>query len=250
VYVRGAILPGFKVKAGGDIIAFEEVDGLELIAGGSVVLNGGIFGKHHCQIIAQGNVKAKFLNDCVVHCGGDLTVEDLIARCSVVCEGTVKAGQQGGKGQVYGGHLIATKGLRAKILGCLTEVSTLIEISTSPKLRSRHQELLKETKLAKDKLGDLQKTMNYLKRQPNHRQDPRLDQITEAMFLIMEQIEEFRAEAAQLTERLNAGELGGIAANEVYPGVALQIGDQRKQITSLVKSFRFEPAPEEKAVDA
>jgi len=245
VYVRGPILPGFKVKAGGDIVAFEEVDGLELIAGGSVVLKGGIFGKHHSQITAHGNVKAKFLNDCVIHCGGDLIVEDLIAGCTVVCEGTLKAGQEGGRGQVYGGHIIATKGVRAKILGCVTEVSTTIEVSTSPKLRSRHQELLKEIKLAENKLGDLQKTLNYLKRQPNHRQDPRLDKITEAIFLMTEQIEEFRAEAAQLTERIDTGVLGGIAANEAHAGVVMRIGGHKREIMSLTRSIHFKITSEE-----
>jgi hypothetical protein len=245
VYVRGPILPGFKVKAGGDLVAFEEVDALELIAAGSVVLRGGTFGKHRCQITAQGDVKAKFLNDCVIYCGGDLIVEDLIARCSVVCEGTLKAGQQGGKGQVYGGHLVATKGVRAKVLGCLTEVSMLIEISTSPKLRSRHQELLKEIKLAEDKLGDLQKTLNYLKRQPNHRQDARLDKITEAMFVMAEQIEEFRAEATDLAERIKTDVTGGIVANEAHAGVVMRIGGHKRQITSLTKSIHFEVASEE-----
>jgi uncharacterized protein (DUF342 family) len=249
VVVRGPILPGFKIKAGGDILAYEEVDGAELQAGGSIELRQGIFGKHNCRLAAKGHVKARFLNDCIVDCEGNLEVRDLLARCAVVCEGKLIAGKDGGKGQVLGGTAIATKGVEVKILGCQTEVATVVEVSTSPKLVSQHQQHAKEIFRVERNLDEIQRSLAYLRKQANARSDGRIDKLSEAYFTLSEQLETFRSEAQDLSERVKAKVEGKIVAQEVYGGVTLKIGPHHRRITSFVKMLEFEaPAEELEAV--
>ena len=250
VVIRGPILTGFKVRAGGDIIAYEEVDGDELQAGGSIELRQGIFGKHNCRLSAKGDVKARFLNDCIVDCEGNLEVRDLLARCAVVCEGKLIAGKDGGKGQVLGGTAIATKGVEVKILGCQTEVPTIVEVSTSPKLVAQHQQRAKEISRVERNLDDIQRSLVYLRKQASARSDGRIDQLSEAYFTLSEQLETFRAEAQDLTERVKAKVDGKIVAQEVHGGVTLKIGTHHRRVTSFVKMLEFEaPADDLTAVD-
>jgi len=245
VVVRGPILPGFKIKAGGDIFAYEEVDGAELQAGGSIELKQGIFGKHNCRLAAKGHVKARFLNDCIVDCEGNLEVRDLLARCEVVCEGKLIAGKDGGKGQVLGGTAIATKGVEVKILGCQTEVPTVVEVSTSPKLVAQHQQHAKEIFRVERNLDEIQRSLVYLRKQANARSDGRIDKLSEAYFTLSEQLETFRAEAHDLTERVKAKVEGKIVAQEVYGGVTLKIGPHHRRTTSFVKMLEFEAPVED-----
>jgi len=250
VVIRGPIMAGFKIKAGGDIIAYEEVDGAELQAGGSIELRQGIFGKHNCHIAARGSVKARFLNDCIVDCEGNLEVRDLLARCTVVCEGKLIAGKDGGKGQILGGKAIATKGVEVKILGCQTEVPTVVEVSTSPKLVAQHQQHAKEISRVERNLDDIQKTLAYLRKQASARSDERIDKLSEAYFTLSEQVETFRAEAEDLTERLKAKVDGKIQAHEAYGGVTLKIGPHHRRVTSFIKMLEFEaPAEDLPAVE-
>jgi uncharacterized protein (DUF342 family) len=250
VVIRGPILTGFKIRAGGDIIAYEEVDGAELQAGGSIELRQGIFGKHNCRIAAKGNVKARFLNDCIVDCEGNLEVRDLLARCTVVCEGKLIAGKDGGKGQILGGTVIATKGVEVKILGCQTEVATVVEVSTSPKLVAQHQQHAKEISRVEHNLDDIQKSLAYLRKQASARSDQRIDKLNEAYFTLSEQLETFRAEAEELTERIKTKVDGKIQAHEAYGGVMLKIGPHHRRVTSFVKMLDFEaPADDLTAVE-
>ena len=250
VVIRGPILPGFKIRAGGDIIAHEEVDGAELQAGGSIELRQGIFGKHNCRLSAKGDVKARFLNDCIVDCEGNLEVRDLLARCAVVCEGKLIAGKDGGKGQVLGGTAIATKGVEVKILGCQTEVPTVVEVSTSPKLVAQHQQRAKEISRVERNLDDIQRSLVYLRKQASARSDGRIDKLSEAYFTLSEQLDTFRAEAQDLTERVKAKVDGKILAQEVYGGVTLKIGTHHRRVTSFVKMLEFEaPADSLTAVE-
>ena len=249
VVIRGPILTGFKIKAGGDIIAYEEVDGAELQAGGSIELKQGIFGKHNCRLSAKGDVKARFLNDCIVDCEGNLEVRDLLARCAVVCEGKLIAGKDGGKGQVLGGTAIATKGVEVKILGCQTEVPTVVEVSTSPKLVAQHQQHAKEISRVERNLDEIQRSLAYLRKQASARSDGRIDKLSEAYFTLSEQLETFRAEAQDLTERVKAKVDGKIAAQEVYGGVTLKIGTHHRRITSFVKMLEFEAPADLTAVE-
>ena len=219
-------------------------------AGGSIELRQGIFGKHNCRLSAKGNVKARFLNDCIVDCEGNLEVRDLLARCAVVCEGKLIAGKDGGKGQVLGGNAIATKGVEVKVLGCQTEVPTVVEVSTSPKLVAQHQQHAKEISRVERNLDEIQKSLGYLRKQASAKSDGRIDTLSEAYFALSEQLETFRAEAQDLTERVKAKVDGKIVAQEVYGGVTLKIGTHHRRITSFVKMLEFEaPADELTAAD-
>jgi len=244
VHIRGTMRPGFKVNAGGDILVVDTVEGADLQAGGSINFRCGVFGKSQTQIITKGNIRAKFLHECIVYCEGNLEVEDLIANCQIICEGMVEVGQKGGKGQIYGGKTVATRGVHAKILGAVTELGTLIEVSPSPNLLSRQQEIIKEIGRAEWNLSDVRKSLQFLRSSSGSRTDSRIESYTETSFNLMERLDQLKEEQAEIESKLQARNTGKIVAGQVHPGVQVTIGHRRKAIASFMQSFSFEPPKE------
>ncbi len=240
VYVRGSVQPGFKIKAAGDIVIADTVDGAKVEAGGSIEVRGGVFGQHQALISSAGNIKARFLHDCTVVCQGNIEVEDLIANCSVTCEGVIEVGKRGGKGQIYGGRLLACKGIHARILGSPSEMVTQLIVSPSPQLIARHQEVKKEILQSQRVLEDGRKSLDFLKGQRNHLSDPRIDALTETCISLADRLEKLKAELEELSERILAKTQGKIAALQVYAGVSMQICNRRKVTSTFVRDLSFD----------
>lgn len=244
VHIAGPIHPGFKVHAGGDIVALDTVDASNLTAGGSIQLRCGVIGRGRSQISAKGNMKARFLNECSVICGGNLEVEDLIANCTIVCEGKVEVGSRGGKGQVYGGKVLATKGIRAQILGAITERETFIEISPSPRLAAREREIKNEIKEIKTRFNDLALSLTYLKNSTARQKDPRMGKLVKNFQTLKARLEELQEELAEISPKLQVHSEAKITASRAHPGVTLSVGKWKQAIDSPTDCVVFEQPKE------
>jgi hypothetical protein len=240
VLVRGSIKPGFKVKAGNDLVVSDTMEGAELTAGANLELRGGAFGKKHSRITAKGNIKARFLDGCIIHCGGNLEAEDLISNCTVNCDGGVHLGKKGGRGQIYGGKLSAVKGVFGKLLGSVSEVETHVEVSPSPTMMSRQAELEVEINRTEKNLENLERSLGYLRRQIV-RDAARINSYVENCTLTNDKLQELRSEFAQITEKLLSYSEGAIKFGQTFPGVTVQFGKRKKVITSLVKDLFWGP---------
>jgi len=164
----------------------------------------------------------------------------LLARCTVVREGKLIAGEDGGKGYVLGGAAIATKGVEVKILGYQTEVPNDMEVSTSQKLVAQHQQHVKEMARIERNLDDIQKSLANPKKPAGARSDGRTDKLSEAYFTLSEQLETFHAQAEDLTERLKARVDGKIQAHEASGGVTLKIGLHHCCVTPFTRMTESE----------
>lgn len=244
ILIRGAIQPGFNAKADGDIIVGETVGASDLTAGGSIQLRCGAFGRGKNHITAKGNIKARFLSDSTVYCGGNVEVEDLIANCTIICEGMVEVGQRSGKGQIYGGRILATKGIRARILGSVTEIDTAVEVSPLPTLAARERAVVKEINDLERKSSEAGRSLSYLQGSPTGRKDPRMERLGREFQALRQKIEALRLESEELTAKLHVHFDAKITASQVFPGVTVSIGRKKEVIVSPMEHFVFEPAPE------
>jgi uncharacterized protein (DUF342 family) len=114
-----------------------------------------------------------------------------LATCTVVYEGKLIAGKDGGKAEILGGTAIATKDFEVKTLGCHIQVATVVEVSTSPKLVALDQEHAKEISRVERNLDDIQKSLGYLKKQASARSDERIGKLSKAYFTLSQQLETF-----------------------------------------------------------
>jgi len=157
VVIRGNVLTGFRIRAGGDIRVIGGVEGAELEAEGSVEITGGIMAGGKGSVKAGKNVRCSFIQDANVFASEDIIVSQSImhsnirAGRSVVCYGA--------KGLIVGGSIQAGERVKARTIGNTLSTATSIEVGVTPELRGELNELRKQQR----QLGDnLDKTMKAL----------------------------------------------------------------------------------------
>lgn len=101
VTVSGNVLPGFEVKATGDIVITGNVESGTLDAGRDIKVFGGIIGGQNSRIRAGRNVYANHLQNALVEAQGDVLIKNSSVHSEVYCTGELIARE--GKGAFIGG---------------------------------------------------------------------------------------------------------------------------------------------------
>jgi uncharacterized protein len=244
VIIRGSVEPGFIVKAGQDLTILDTVEGADLIAGKNLVLLTGMYGRGKSKITAEGNLEARFLSDCTVHCGGNIEVSDLIAHCVVECGGILQVGKHGGKGQISGGKIMALREVRAQILGSVSEALTMIAVGPSPALIHRQSKVDEEIIALEQELGNVEKELISIEISPAGREHLGVS-LQEKGAVIFQKLGERKKEKEVIREKMEASNSGRIRAAEVHHGVVLSIGSYRQTVSELITDLDFQPPVEE-----
>ena len=105
VHIKGSVLPGFKVKAKGDIVIGQNVSDAILEAGGDITVKLGIEGKGKTKVVAGGKVKAKFITNSNVEAMGEIRVDDSIINSNVFSNEQILVTDKHGK--IIGGETTA-----------------------------------------------------------------------------------------------------------------------------------------------
>ena len=141
IIVKGNVMKGFSVTASGNIDISGMVESAAVMAGGSLIVRGGVNGVDGGHIEAAGNVACKFIQGGKVKVGGDLTTT-YIMNADVQCGGSVN---MTGKGLIIGGHIMARNNVTAVNIGSASNSgNTVIEVGNDPELVKRSYALPKE----------------------------------------------------------------------------------------------------------
>ncbi|MEK8130205.1 FapA family protein [Paenibacillus filicis] len=139
VVIRGSVLPGFRIKAAGDIRITGNVDGADLEAEGSIEISAGILGHNKAVVRAGKRVKCSFIQDATVEAGEEVLVTQSIMHSQI------RAGRfvycQGAKGLIVGGQIQAGECVIGRTVGNAMSTVTAIEVGVLPELRNEMQQL-------------------------------------------------------------------------------------------------------------
>lgn len=160
VVIRGNVLPGFRIKAAGDIRITGSVDAADLEADGSIEISAGILGHNKGTIRAGKRVKSSFIQDANIYAGEEVLVSQSImhsqvrAGKQVVCKGT--------KGLVVGGMIQAGDVVIARTIGNSMSTATVIEVGVLPELRNELQQLRIQQRALSENLDKTDKALVLL----------------------------------------------------------------------------------------
>jgi hypothetical protein len=246
IMVRGPVESGYEVKASQDLTVLDTVEGANLSAGKNMVLLTGVYGKNKSVISVGGNLEARFLSDCIVHCRGNVDVSDLIAHCTVECEGFIYLGKNGGKGQGFGGRLVAMRGVRAQILGSVSEAATVVELAPPREVLLRLSKVEEQIDTMQKSSELIEKKLHALKDNPSEEADSKIADLEKKSAALRLTLNELKPDHAMLLEKANASRKGTIKAAEIHRGVTLRIGKAREIIGDFLYDFCFREPAEEK----
>jgi Predicted polymerase, most proteins contain PALM domain, HD hydrolase domain and Zn-ribbon domain len=160
VVIRGNVLTGFRVKAGGDIRIIGGVEGAEIEAEGSVEISGGIMAGNKGFVKTGRNVRCSFIQDANVFAGEDIIVSQSImhsnirAARSVICYGA--------KGLIVGGSVQAGEIVKARTIGNTLSTATSIEVGVAPELRAELNQLRSQQRQQSESLDKTNKALALL----------------------------------------------------------------------------------------
>ena len=130
--VRGDIEADATVETAGQIEVMGLVEAATIIAGGDLIVHGGITGGEGKRIVAV-NLRAKFILDADIECGGDVIVETEILQSRITARGAVSCI----RGRIVGGRIAAQGGIEAAQLGSEAGVRTVLTAGEDISVASR-----------------------------------------------------------------------------------------------------------------
>jgi uncharacterized protein (DUF342 family) len=142
VEIVGTVKSGARLEVDGDVGIFGNVEDAEILATGSVMIDGGFLGTGGGRIACHGNFKARFVQGQRIEAGGDVRIAKGLISSTVYTSGRVLVGKAGG---IVGGRISAYRGIEAGSLGSPRPVTTVLEVGIDPAVSMRIEELELET---------------------------------------------------------------------------------------------------------
>ncbi|MFC1650854.1 DUF342 domain-containing protein, partial [Candidatus Latescibacterota bacterium] len=115
VVVNGDVKSGFIVKSHGDVQVNGVVEDAVIESGGNVLLKTGFIGKGNGQIIAKGDVTAKFCENQTIIAEGNIYISEYAMHCIIKTKGKIVITEK--TGLIIGGETYAVKDIEAKTVG-------------------------------------------------------------------------------------------------------------------------------------
>jgi uncharacterized protein (DUF342 family) len=160
VVVRGSVLPGFKIRASGDIRVTGGVEAAELEADGSIEISAGIVGQNKARVKAGKNVKSSFIQDATVEAAEDIIVSQSIMHSMIRAGRSVNC--NGPKGLIVGGTIQAGERVTARTIGNSMATVTVIEVGVLPELRNEMIHLRNQLKVHTENIDKSDKALTLL----------------------------------------------------------------------------------------
>lgn len=210
--IHGNVQAGFTIQATGNITIGGLVEGSQVTAGGSIVVNRGMNGNVVGSLNAGKDIVCKYMENASVHADGDVRM-DSIVNCDVSARGKVVA--KTGRGTIIGGTIRSMGGIEAKTIGNIAGRLTTLIIGPTPRFQQEMARLEAEIEGVAAQEAKLGPALVQMKQKP-----------LKAALAQMEQAEE-----AALKKQIVAGKL--------LPIAQVTIGGVLKNVTDTFSPCRI-----------
>jgi uncharacterized protein (DUF342 family) len=126
VIVSGNVLPGFEVKAGGDVTIMGNVDDALVVAKGNITVKQGIAGKGQTKVFCEGELFAKYIVNSKIETKGAITVDESIINSNIFSNDKILITSKHSK--IMGGKVIARHTIEVNSIGSNKETQTDIMV--------------------------------------------------------------------------------------------------------------------------
>ncbi len=227
VIIKGNVLSGFTVEAGGNVEVYGVVEGATIKAGGNIILRRGMQGMGKGTLIAGGDIVARYIEYCNVEAKNNIQSE-------AVLHSNVKCGNKleltGRKGLLVGGTCKVGKIIIAKVIGSHMATPTDLEVGIDPTVREDYKKAKDEMVSNESDIKKADQAIVLLKKleaagalTPDKQEI--LTKSLRTKIYLSSRLEELKREIEGLEEKLKQDGDGKIRGTSfIYPGVKVTIG--------------------------
>lgn len=243
VEVRGNVINGLKITASGDVIIGGTAEGVEIVAGGQIILKCGIRGMGKGVLKSGSNIVAKFLENTTVNSGG-YVMADAIIHSDVSAKGDVIVNSK--KGYVNGGTIRSETLIRVKNAGSEMGTKTNMEVGVDPTLLVRFKNLQNKMEETSRRMEVSSKSIELYSRKLHNGEKLSPEKLVQFKMLASEYKRDsedmmaYNNELESIHEEIEKQDGGVIeVGNIVYPGVKIVVVDAILYIKEIVKNVKF-----------
>ncbi len=229
VIVKGGVLDGFSIKAGGNVYVENPVGEAVIEAGGDICLPGGFIGKTGGSLKAGGSVLLKFAE------GGSIEAKERVVADMAVIHSKVTAGDKietvGKRGQIIGGELSAANEIIAKIIGAPVGVATRLNLGFDTLSLAYFEKVSGDAITAEKEIIKIDQARNCL-RLSRTRKENKIEGDTDEMIkrldatraMLETRLDYLKSEKERVLKEMNTETRGIVKALDIiYTGVILNI---------------------------
>lgn len=236
--ISGSVLPGFSIKCKGDVEVDQRVHDAKIVAGGNLVIKGGVIGE---EVVLKSwqDITVQFMENAGrVEVKGNLFCNDTIIQTNVRVGKNLYATK--GKGTLIGGKFVVGGSVFVKELGSEAEVTTEVTVGMNPELEEKKKKLEEDKTIWPEKMNEMLKNINTLKQQKREgggKLPPEKEEMLKKLNTMLPQVMD---QVSKITEREEAmkEEIQQMASEAVhvygtvYPGVTIKIAGIIRILTS------------------
>lgn len=227
VIIKGNVLSGFSVEAGGNVEVFGVVEGATIKAGGNIILRRGMQGMGKGTLIAGGDIVARYIEYSSIEASNNIQSE-AIMHSNVKCGNKLEL--TGNKGLLVGGTCKVGNIVVAKVIGSHMATITDVEVGVDPSVRERYKNAREEIVSMESDIKKADQAITILRKMESagvltpDKQEILTKSVRTKVYLSTK-IQEVKQEISILDEKLQQEGNGKIRAlSFIYPGVKVSIG--------------------------
>ncbi len=238
VIVKGRVRSGFEIKAGGSIYIEGSAGDCILTAKGEIVIKDGINADNHGKLEAGSNITCKFIENCTVTSGGNITTGSII-NSTVFADDSINVTVN--KGVVLNSSLTAYNHIKAITLGSETSRDVRIVLGKSHTLAEEASKIKFEIPNTKKTIDRISKNIDFLEKSKELTEQKTilLNQLKEQLELYVTHLDEQikrKDIIADLTKDCSRCKL---ETSTVYPPCKINIGVHNHWVKSVQYKTSF-----------
>ncbi|GAB6090065.1 DUF342 domain-containing protein [Spirochaeta dissipatitropha] len=230
VIIKGDVKDNFVIKAGGSVLSESTLDASLVSCKGDVLVQQGIIGRRKGKVIAEGEIRSKFIENCYVEAGKAITVSTGILHSAVHSSDIVDCS---GKGIIVGGCVYAQNGVKAYQIG--SQMGPKTEIYCGLNFSAVHQ-----LELIQDKSMKLALMLQKINSQIARSSGEQLEKLAEIKVKVQNAMSSLNNKAADLVVNLDKNDQASVeVSGQIYPGSYIEIGHVSYIVQRVFNRVRF-----------
>lgn len=231
IIVNGSVLPGFEVKASGDVMVMKNVEAGSIEAGRDIKVSGGVIGGEQSKIICGRDFYANHLQNAHIEAQGNINIRKSSFQSEIYSTGSIF--MKTDKGALVGGEAIALNEIDVRLIGSISGTKTKVVAGQDYLIRKMKVKYNEAKEFCSKNLAKIENVLNPLLKELKNKTEVKKEQKNKISLILKKHnelskhIKIMEAKIKQLDKEAGRRLEAKVKAKDiVYPDVMVGIKNQ------------------------